>query len=141
MDLELPSFLVWSVCIKCLVHHEVYSVSWSCLLSFLCNPYIPFQIYEILYLLVYKRSHLQHKRGQYIQNCSHRSQYSHCILHLHTEAGKSLRTQEIMHDHSIIFYLARYVNIYYILAHNVKTHLMHQFLPREQSSSIQPSSH
>ena len=53
MDSELPSFLVWSLCIKCLVHHEVYSVSWSCLLSFLCNPYIPFQIYEIFYLLVY----------------------------------------------------------------------------------------
>ena len=52
MDSELPSFLVWSLCIKCLVHHEVYSVSWSCLLSFLCNPYIPFQIYEIFYLLV-----------------------------------------------------------------------------------------
>ena len=53
MDSELPSFLVWSLCIKCLVHHEVYSVSWSCLLSFLCNPYIPFQISEIFYLLVY----------------------------------------------------------------------------------------
>ena len=53
MDSELPSFLVWSLCIKCLVHHEVYSVSWSCLLSFLCNPYIPFQIYEIFFLLVY----------------------------------------------------------------------------------------
>ena len=52
MDSELPCFLVWSLCIKCLVHHEVYSVSWSCLLSFLCNPYIPFQIYEIFYLLV-----------------------------------------------------------------------------------------
>ena len=52
MDSELPSFLVWSLCIKCLVHHEVYSVSWSCLLSFLCNPYIPFQIYEFFYLLV-----------------------------------------------------------------------------------------
>ena len=35
-----------------IMHHEVYSVSWSCLLSFLCNPYIPFQIYEIFYLLV-----------------------------------------------------------------------------------------
>ena len=54
MDSELPSFLVWSLCIKCLVHHEVYSVSWSCLLSFLCNPYIPFIIYEIFYLLVIK---------------------------------------------------------------------------------------
>ena len=53
MDSELPSFFVWSLCIKCLVHHEVYSVSWSCLLSFLCNPYIPFQISEIFYLLVY----------------------------------------------------------------------------------------
>ena len=52
MDSELPSFLVWSLCIKCLVHHEVYSVSWSCFLSFLCNPYIPFQISEIFYLLV-----------------------------------------------------------------------------------------
>ena len=30
------------------MHHEVYSVS----LSFLCNPYIHFQIYEIFYLLV-----------------------------------------------------------------------------------------
>ena len=48
MDSELPYFLVWSLCIKCLVHHEVYSVSWSCLLSFLCNPYIPFQIYDLL---------------------------------------------------------------------------------------------
>ena len=57
MDSELPSFLVWSLCIKCLVHHEVYSVSWSCLLSFLCNPYIPFIISEIFYLLVYIALH------------------------------------------------------------------------------------
>ena len=61
MDSELPSFLVWSLCIKCLVHHEVYSVSWSCLLSFLCNPYIPFQIYEIFYLLVKLHSALERK--------------------------------------------------------------------------------
>ena len=30
--------------IKCLVHHAVYCISLSCLLSFLCNPYIPFLI-------------------------------------------------------------------------------------------------
>ena len=56
MDSELPSFLVWLLCIKCLVHHEVYSVSWSCLLSFLCNPYIPFLIYKKIYLLVSSRT-------------------------------------------------------------------------------------
>ena len=37
MDSELPSFLVWALCIKCLVYHEVNSVLWSCLLPFLCN--------------------------------------------------------------------------------------------------------
>ena len=30
-------------------------LSWSCLLSFLCNPYIPFLIYEIFHLLVITR--------------------------------------------------------------------------------------
>ena len=38
--------------IKRLVHHAVYCMSLSCLLSFLCNPYIPFIIYEIFHLLV-----------------------------------------------------------------------------------------
>ena len=38
--------------IKCLVHHAVYCISLSCLLSFLCNPYMPFLIYEIFHLLV-----------------------------------------------------------------------------------------
>ena len=38
--------------IKRLVHHAVYCMSLSCLLSFLCNPYIPFLIYEIIHLLV-----------------------------------------------------------------------------------------
>ena len=33
--------------IKRLVHHAVYCISLSCLLSFLCNPYIPFLIYGI----------------------------------------------------------------------------------------------
>ena len=32
--------------IKRLVHHAVYCISLSCLLSFLCNPYIPFLIYK-----------------------------------------------------------------------------------------------
>ena len=52
----LPPFarLIWGwglgtrLIIKRLVHHAVYSVS-----SFLCNPYIPFLIYEIFHLLVY----------------------------------------------------------------------------------------
>ena len=43
----MPYFLVWSLCIKRLVHHEVCCISWSCLLSFLCNPFITFLIYEI----------------------------------------------------------------------------------------------
>ena len=51
MDSELPSFLVWSLCIKCLVHHEVYSVSWSCLLSFLCNPIYPFKFLKFFIYL------------------------------------------------------------------------------------------
>ena len=38
--------------IKRLVHHAVYCISLSCLLSFLCNPYIPFLIYKIFHLLV-----------------------------------------------------------------------------------------
>ena len=38
--------------IKRLVYHAVYCISLSCLLSFLCNPYIPFLIYEIFHLLV-----------------------------------------------------------------------------------------
>ena len=70
MDSELPSFLVWSLCIKCLVHHEVYSVSWSCLLSFLCNPYIPFQIYEIFYLLVTIAVRSEIVSGVILQQCS-----------------------------------------------------------------------
>ena len=32
--------------IKRLVHHRVYCISLSCLLSFLCNSYIPFLIYK-----------------------------------------------------------------------------------------------
>ena len=39
MDSEMPYFLIWSLCIKRLVHHEVYCISWSCLLSFLYDPY------------------------------------------------------------------------------------------------------
>ena len=38
--------------IKHLVHHAVYCISLSCLLPFLCNPYIPFLIYQIFHLLV-----------------------------------------------------------------------------------------
>ena len=38
--------------IKRLVHHAVYCISLSCLLSFLCNPYIPLLIYEVFDLLV-----------------------------------------------------------------------------------------
>ena len=34
----------------CIMRYTV--LSWSCLLSFLCNPYIPFLIYEIFHLLV-----------------------------------------------------------------------------------------
>ena len=36
--------------IKRLVHHAVYCMSLSCLLSFLCNPYIPFLISEIFFI-------------------------------------------------------------------------------------------
>ena len=38
--------------IKRLMHHAVYCISLSCLLSFLCNPYIPFLIYAIFHFLV-----------------------------------------------------------------------------------------
>ena len=38
--------------IKRLVHYAVYCISLSRLLSFLCNPYIPFLIYEMFHLLV-----------------------------------------------------------------------------------------
>ena len=48
----MPYFLIWSLCIKCLVHHAVYCISLCCLLSFLCNPYIPFLIYKMFHLLV-----------------------------------------------------------------------------------------
>ena len=34
------------------MHHAVYCISLSCLLSFLCNPYIPFLIYKYFHLLV-----------------------------------------------------------------------------------------
>ena len=37
MHSEMPYFLIWSLCIKRLVHHAVYCISLSCLLSFLCN--------------------------------------------------------------------------------------------------------
>ena len=33
------------------MHHELYCISWSCFLSFLCNPYIPFLIYVIFIYL------------------------------------------------------------------------------------------
>ena len=36
---EMPHFLIWSLCLKCLVHCEVYCTSWSRLLSFLYNSY------------------------------------------------------------------------------------------------------
>ena len=52
MDSEMPYFLVWSLCIKRLVHLAVHCIILSYLLSFLCNPYIPFLIYEIFHLLV-----------------------------------------------------------------------------------------
>ena len=43
---------------------RVHDVSWSCLLSFLCNPYIPFIIYEIFYLLVKVKAVMdQFKKG------------------------------------------------------------------------------
>ena len=45
-----------AACIKHLVHHAVIIMctvlSWSCLLSFLCNPYKPFLIHENFILLV-----------------------------------------------------------------------------------------
>ena len=47
--------------IKRLVHHAVYCISLSCLLSFLCNPYIRFLIYEIFHLLVI----ISHNKGLY----------------------------------------------------------------------------
>ena len=40
MDSEIPYFLISSLCIKCLVHQEVYCIYWSCLLFFLYNRYI-----------------------------------------------------------------------------------------------------
>ena len=40
------------IIIKRLVHHAVHCISLSCLLSFLCNPYIPFIINKIFHLLV-----------------------------------------------------------------------------------------
>ena len=39
--------------IKRLVHHAVYCISLSYLLSFLCNPYVPFLIYKIFHLLIF----------------------------------------------------------------------------------------
>ena len=50
MDSEILYHLV--TIIKRLVHHAVYCISLSCLLSFLSNPYILFLIYEIFHLLV-----------------------------------------------------------------------------------------
>ena len=50
MDFEMPFFIIWSPCIKRLVHHAVYCMSLSCLLSFLCNPYN--NLSEIFHLLV-----------------------------------------------------------------------------------------
>ena len=52
MDSEMPYFLIWSLCIKRLVHHAVYLF---CLLSILCNPFI---IYEIFHLLSGKTARL-----------------------------------------------------------------------------------
>ena len=49
---EMSYFLIWSLSSStwCIMRYTV--LSWSCLLSFLCNPYIPFLIYEIFHLLV-----------------------------------------------------------------------------------------
>ena len=52
IDSEMPYFLIWSLCLKNLVHHAVHCISLSCLFSVLCTPYIPFLIYEIFHLLV-----------------------------------------------------------------------------------------
>ena len=52
MDSEMPYFLVWSLCIKRLVHHAVCCIILVLSLVLLCNPYIPFLIYEIFHLLV-----------------------------------------------------------------------------------------
>ena len=48
MGPEKPSFLIWSPRIKHLVHHEVFCISLSCLLSFLCNPYNTYEIFIYL---------------------------------------------------------------------------------------------
>ena len=52
MDSELPSFLIWSLCIKCLVHHEVYSVSWSCLVLFMQSLYTLSNLLNFLFTCV-----------------------------------------------------------------------------------------
>ena len=46
VDSEMLYFLMWSLCIKLLVHHEVYCMFWSYLLFFYAIPIIPFLIYE-----------------------------------------------------------------------------------------------
>ena len=51
--------------LKRLVHHAVYCISLSCLLSFLCNPYIPFLIYEIFHLLVIIKMSLEAECSMY----------------------------------------------------------------------------
>ena len=90
------------------MHHEVYSVS----LSFLCNPYIPFQIYEIFYLLViygrrcttrsrspnYMPRQIMHSDWCFASNQNtpifpdHRGFYiPEVILHVHIKATRSGR--------------------------------------------------
>ena len=54
MDSEMPYFLIWSLCIKRLVHHEVYCIFWSCLLSFLCISYVHTYVYIYIPFLLYE---------------------------------------------------------------------------------------
>ena len=48
----MPYFIIWSLCMKYLVHHEVYCLSWSCLLS----HNIPYLIYLNKMSLTLKRA-------------------------------------------------------------------------------------
>ena len=54
MDSEMPYFLVWSLCIKCLVHNAVCCIILVLsLVLFMQSLYIPFLIiYEFFHLLV-----------------------------------------------------------------------------------------
>ena len=65
LDSDMASVPIRSLCVKHLVHNNVYCTSWSCLMYFLCNRYIPpfnfFFTCPFLFFYCYFNSNYSHE--------------------------------------------------------------------------------